>query len=117
MIENINRIVRVRCITSEQETEICNYLLNKVLEWCANNGTGPNHIFFARDLVGGDYANWDGTPLSLLYYKYLENHDHNYAFSQAAKACGHLLKIALHFDTHHFRMSSHFTAGYYLVEK
>jgi len=70
--------------------------------------------FAARDLVGGENFEWEGTPLVVLYQKHIDlGKTDEAAISDAAKDLGWLLKAVLHEDKRHFEVGkSGLTAGY-----
>ena len=61
------RVQTVNGITPEQTASIRAFLQGAVYTWCKHRG---ENWFAARDLVGGDDFDWQGTPLIALYDKY-----------------------------------------------
>ena len=100
MIRGNDRVFRVHGV-NEHLGEIEAYLRNKVDTWCENHVIGNG--FAARDLIGGKYKDWNGTPLQVLYNHYLQRRhgDVLYAYREAAKAAGRILKGVLKRDAAH----------------
>lgn len=85
-----DKVHQVHGITPRQRREILAFLQGAVYCWCKNNRQEP---FAARDLIGGDNNDWQGTPLMALYEYYLDGNDDNYEYAvqEAGKAAGRLL--------------------------
>ena len=108
MLNGNNRCFRVHGITPEVESQIYAFLQGAVYCWCKNR---PEEWFSARDLVGGDNNQWQGTPAFPLYEYYASfGIGNDYAVSEAGKALGRLLKRVIvedkrTFDTRSVYMS------------
>jgi hypothetical protein len=101
----------VHGVTPPQKELIKAYLQGAVYSWVKNRS---GEQFAARDLVGGENFEWEGTPLIVLYEKHvsLGKTDED-AITDAAKDLGWLLKTVLHEDKRHFEVGrSGLTAGY-----
>lgn len=87
-------------LTPDEKNRIMDFLQGAVYCWCKN----CKHDGFAlRDLMGGDNYYWDGTPLYVLYEKYLSTpKSSDQAVTAAAIAAGWLLKSALAKDKRSF---------------
>ena len=59
----------VHGITEEQKTLIKAFLQGAVYSWVKNR---LGEQFAARDLVGGENFEWEGTPLFPLYQKHID---------------------------------------------
>lgn len=80
---------------------IRDFLQDSVNSWCNVNG---KKCFAARDLVGVGNADWSGTPLHELYDRYIwSGKDTDYAYDQAGKDLGHILKSVLNADPRTFK--------------
>lgn len=111
MLEPKPRIFRVHGVDRAHQDAIRAYLHEKVSEWCASHATGSG--FAARDLIGGENRNWVGTPLQYLYdYYRRRNRGDVYAYREAAKAAGRILKGVIDIDEDH---TFHITGGYRTV--
>ncbi|MBQ0075473.1 MAG: hypothetical protein KBT34_14935 [Prevotella sp.] len=98
VIKGVNNI-------SQQEQELIKaYLQGAIYCWC--NTERKYDTFYARDFLGGNNTFWEGTPVETLYNHYLQvgNGNHDYAFSEAAKAAGRLLKSVLNDDKRIFEV-------------
>lgn len=92
MLRNDNTEVReVRVLTASQREFIKSYLQGAVYCWCNTKG---EEWFAARDFLGGDNYFWESTPVCVLYDHFMQSsdEDHDYAFNEAAKSAGRLLK-------------------------
>jgi len=88
-------------ITDEERTLIKAYLQGSVYCWAKNC---PEEPFAARDLVGGENFEWQGTPLYPLFEKHIDaGKSDDDAIEAAAKDLGWLLKSVLAEDKRHFR--------------
>ena len=94
MISNDNTYRNVWGPDAIELRQMRDYLLGAVQVWCRDR---HGEWFAARDLLGGANRYWQGTPLMALYDYYLSqsNGDDDYAFHQAARAAGNLLKRVL----------------------
>lgn len=87
-------------IDQSEKNLIKAFLQGAVYCWVKNR---KGEEFAARDLVGGENANWNGTPLQVLYVKHINQaKDHNAAVEAAAKDLGWLLKSVLAEDEREF---------------
>lgn len=105
------KVRQVHGITAAQRRTILAFLQGAVYCWCKNRKEEP---FAARDLIGGDNNDWQGTPLMALYEYYLDGNDYNYeyAVSEAGKAAGRLLFDAIANDRREFETWDGFTRMY-----
>ncbi|PAW76979.1 MAG: hypothetical protein B9S32_12810 [Verrucomicrobia bacterium Tous-C9LFEB] len=99
-------------ITDDEKALIEAFLQGAVYCWVKNR---HKEQFAARDLVGAENFDWQGTPLYVLYKKHCAlgkaNDD---AIEAAGKDVGWLLKSVLAKDKRHFEVGrSGLTAGYY----
>ncbi len=106
----------VHGITEEQKALIKAYLQGAVYSWVKNR---MGEQFAARDLVGGENFEWEGTPLYPLYQKHIDSGKGiDEAIEAAAKDLGWLMKVVLSEDKRHFEVGrSGLTAGYRWVGK
>lgn len=106
-----SEIRQVTGLSKEQEALIRAFLQGAVYSWVKNR---KGEQFAARDLVGGDNFEWNGTPLIVLYEKHIAlRKDNEDAIEAAAKDLGWLLKSVLHDDKRRFEAGrSGLTAGY-----
>lgn len=97
MINGFDKYENVTGFTENEINEMCIFLQGAVYCWCKNR---KDEWFAARDLLGGDNFNWEGTPLYRLFRYYLgdNNDNYDYAVAEAGKAAGRLLKRVLHDD-------------------
>lgn len=96
MLKNNEKIVAVNGIEPSKMKSIEDFLKGAVYCWCNNKG---DEAFSARDFVGGDNRYWEGTPLYELYDRYKrDGKDDDYAFDQAARDLGKILKKVLEED-------------------
>ncbi len=88
----------VRGLRTNQLNDIRNFLQQKIDNWlCAARGTP----FSIRSFLGGENADWRGTPMQVLYDRLLPK-GHDYAYKQAAKDAGHILKMVVIEDERKF---------------
>ncbi len=100
-------------ITNEQKLLIKAYLQGAVYSWVKNRKDESEGWFAARDLVGGENFEWQGTPLIVLYEKHNKGKTYDEAIVGAAKDLGWLLKAVLNDDKRHFEVGkSGLTAAY-----
>jgi hypothetical protein len=106
-----SKVREVLGITDEQTKLIKAYLQGAVYSWVKNRS---GEQFAARDLVGGENYEWQGTPLIVLYEKHIAlGKASDVAVEDAAKDLGWLLKAVLNDDKRHFKVGrSGLTAGY-----
>jgi hypothetical protein len=87
-------------ISPAQEQRIIDFLQGAVYCWCKNR---KGEWFSMRDLMGGDYRDWDNTPLMVLYSRHLQNgKTPEEAFLHAGIDSGWMLKKVVHCDTRPF---------------
>jgi hypothetical protein len=90
----------VSAINQANKSLIKAFLQGAVYCWVKNR---KGEEFAARDLVGGENADWRGTPVLALYLKHIDQgKDHESAVEAAAKDLGWLLKSVLAEDTRMF---------------
>ena len=106
-----SKVRDVHGITDHQKDLIKAYLQGAVYSWVKNRS---GEQFAARDLVGGENFEWQGTPLIVLYEKHINlGKTNDSAIEDAGKDLGWLLKAVLENDKRHFEISrSGLTAGY-----
>ena len=111
MIIGITTFNGVNGITNEQREKIKSFLQGAVYCWCKYH---KDEWFAVRDFLGGDNGYWEGTPLMDLYLYYLDGREDNqeYAFIEAGKAAGRLLKEVLCKDKRVFETQKYFTRVY-----
>lgn len=102
----------VNGIPQQQIALIKAYLQGAVYCWC--NSNQKNEVFYARNFLGGENYFWEDTPAESLYRHYMDisDQDHDYAFTEAAKAAGRLLKMVLDEDKRIFEVHEGFVKGY-----
>lgn len=66
MLVEDSMIKKVNSISREQEQRILDYLQGAVYCWCKNRKA---ELFAARDFLGRDNFEWEGTPMFVLYEK------------------------------------------------
>lgn len=110
MIIGINSYNRVNGI-EDKVVKIQAFLQKSVNCWCINH---KDAWFAARDLVGGENHDWHDTPLDDLfcYYQGGDPSKDGYAFSEAGKAVGRLLKGILVEDKRIFESREGYTREY-----
>lgn len=114
IIKGNNRIYNVLGIEKDRKT-IETFLKDCIYDWCKHYGEKE---FAARDLVGGDNWDWNGTPLQALYDKYKKaGKSHGDAFDAAAKDAGKLLKKVIEEDTRNFISIDGYTKSYRWVKE
>ena len=106
-----SEVREVTGITIDQNRLIKAFLQGAVYAWVKNK---KDIQFAARDLVGGENYEWEGTPLNELYLKHRNSgKDNQEAIEAAGKDVGWLLKAVLFEDKRHFEVGrSGLTAGY-----
>lgn len=111
MFKTKERIIQVRCIDTHSKELIKAYLQGCVYCWCNTKGT---EWFSAKDFLGGDNFYWEDTPMYSLYAYFLDGKQENqdYAFGEACKAAGKLLKIVLDKDKRIFEAKDGFAKSY-----
>lgn len=106
-----SEVREVTGLSEEQKKLIKAFLQGAVYSWVKNR---KGEQFAARDLVGGENFEWEGTPLYVLYEKHISSgKDNNGAIDAAAKDVGWLMKSVLSEDKRHFEVGrSGLSAGY-----
>src|ERR1700686_1203379 len=90
----------VHGIDEAKKAKIKAFLQGAVYCWVKNR---KDEQFAARDLVGGENVDWQGTPLYPLYHKHTDSgKDNEAAFEAAGKDLGWLLKSVLAEDKRTF---------------
>lgn len=104
-------IREVHGIGDREKALIKAFLQGAVYSWVKNRS---GEQFAARDLVGGENYEWQGTPLVVLYEKHIKlGKAGESAVDAAGKDLGWLLKDVLAEDKRHFEAGrSGLTAGY-----
>lgn len=111
MFDEEQRIFRVHGVDRAHQDEIRAYLNAKLETWCTSHKRDDD--FAAREWLGGPNRNWQGTPMQELYDYYLRrNHGGVYAYREAGKAAGRILKGVI--DSNELHMF-HITRGYRTV--
>lgn len=86
------------------------FLQGAVYSWCI---TRRDEWFCVRDFIGGDNNYWQHCPLEVLYSRHInEGRSHDYAFDQATKDAGKILKIVLKEDARVFETEGGYTRRY-----
>lgn len=111
MVIELDSCNGVNGFTENQIREMQAFLQGAVYCWCKNR---KNEWFVARDLLGGDNKDWQGTPLIDLYEYYLGGNHNNdkYAIAEAGKAAGRLLAGVLIKDKRTFKTREGYTREY-----
>lgn len=108
-------VVTVRGLDPFDLQKIKSFFQGAVYCWCI---TRKAEWFCARDFIGGDNYYWEHYPLGVLYFRHIDaGHDHDYAFDQAAKDAGKILKSVLDEDNRVFETESGYTRRYRWVEE
>lgn len=83
----------IRGVSDAEIQRMLDFLFGAVRAICADReGTQ----FAARDFLGGINYFWEGTPMQVLYNKYInEGYSSDAAVEEAGKTAGHLLKRVL----------------------
>lgn len=110
LIGDNTRTQAVRKLLSAEDLQsIKNFLRKEIDSWCKTN---KGEWFYAHNLVGGD---WEYNDLRVLYYRYRESgKSHDYAFSQAARDVGKILKQVLVEDSRTFETKGGYKRCYRL---
>lgn len=111
-----SEIRNVSGLLDEERALIKAFLQGAVYCWVKNRS---GEWFAARDLLGGENAIWEGTPLQRLYDKQVKDgKSDDAAFDAAAIDAGWLLKAALSEDSRSFEMNdSTYTNTYRWIHK
>ena len=114
MFDVETRIFRVHGVDRAHQEEIRAYLREKLDAWCASHHKGDD--LAARDWLGGQNRDWHGTPLQELYNFYASrNRGDRYAYREAGKASGRILKGVIDRDEHHmFHLAREFRTVRYI---
>ena len=112
MLQTPETIKGVKGITDQQRDRIKAFLQGAV--YCLCNSSHKHDWFSVRDFLGGENYYWQDTPLSALYEYYMacSDQDIDYAFSEAAKAAGRLMKAVLQEDKRIFEAREGFAKSY-----
>lgn len=95
-----SRLRRSFGIRDENLIAIKSFLQGSVYCWIKNR---KGEMFAARDLVGGDNSDWNGTALQILYEKHIDSGKNDReAVEEAGKDLGWILKLVLHEDRRTF---------------
>ena len=117
MLQNYSTVKKTYGVPESQQALIRAYLQGAVYCWCNTRGLGEENSFQARDFLGGDNFYWERTPMYSLYQYYLtnSNNDEGYAFEEAGKAAGRILKEVLDEDKRIFVQVEGRVASYYWI--
>jgi len=115
MLQNYTTVKNTYGVPERAQALIRAYLQGAVYCWCNNMGSGVENCFQARSFLGDNNFYWQRTPMIALYDYYLEqgNQDENYAFEEAGKAAGRILKQVLDDDKRIFVQVEGRSASYY----
>lgn len=103
-------VIKVSGLSQIERIKIDAYLISLVNKWFAKKG---KEWFAARNLVGGDNADWNGTDLQVLYDKHIKlGKTPTQAKRQAGIDLGKLLKVALNSDPRDFEIRDGYTKEY-----
>ena len=109
-VDTDERIIGVNGLSNDVLIAIRAYLQGAVYCWCNTKGEIP---FAARDFLGGENFFWEGTPMYELYGRYIRaGKSKEYAFEQAAKDAGKILKSVLHDDKRYFKSTDGYRKSY-----
>lgn len=119
MIKDNPTVKKTYGIPKEQQSLIKAFLQGAVYCWCNTKGYGEANSFQARDFLGGENFYWERTPMYSLYHYYLVSSNNNveYAFEEAGKAAGRILKEVLDKDKREFIQVEGRVAAYYWTGK
>ena len=111
MLQGDNITLRkVHGIADTDLQKIKAFLQGAVYSWCI---TRNDEWFCARNFIGGDNYYWEHYPLGVLYFRHIDaGYDHDYAFDQAAKDAGKILKSVLQEDNRLFETEAGYTRRY-----
>lgn len=109
MVEGIDTYKSVLGFEENQIREMRAFLQGAVYCWCKNC---KGQWFAARDLVGGENYDWQGTPLYALFAYYRQYGDDADAIDEAGKAAGRLLLGVLIEDKRTYSTRVRFTREY-----
>lgn len=111
MLEGKKTLIQeVHGLSEEELQKIKAFLQGAVYCWCAIR---KSEWFCARDFIGGDNSYWEHYPLGVLYLRHINKHrGHDYAFDQAAKDVGKILKRVLSEDKRTFETKVERTRSY-----
>jgi hypothetical protein len=95
-IQPYSQIRQISGITDAELDQIKRFLQGAVYSWSKNR---KGEFFSARDLMGGDNYNWNGTPLQSLFdYQQALGKNYDDCVRGAGIALGWVLKEVLHSD-------------------
>ena len=111
MLEGKKTLIQeVHGLSEEELQKIKAFLQGAVYCWCAIR---KSEWFCARDFIGGDNSYWEHYPLGVLYFRHINaGYGHEYAFDQAAKDAGKILKGVLQDDNRVFETEGGYTRRY-----
>ncbi|WP_424947951.1 hypothetical protein [Candidatus Spongiihabitans sp.] len=102
IVNNGGTINKVSGLSIEEEQRAKDFLQGLVYCWCKNKS---GKKFAARDLVGAENTDWNGTPLQRLYYKHTKaGASEDEAYGKAAIDVGWLLKRVIEDDRRKFKL-------------
>lgn len=116
MLKGDNIIVKtVHGIDPNDMQRIRDFFQGAVYCWCKNR---KGEWFTARDFLGGDNFYWEHYPLGVLYFRYINaGQSEEYAFEQAAKDAGRILKSVLSDDDRIFETEEGYVRRYLWIEQ
>ena len=95
-----SEIRQVKGISTVEFQRIYDYLQGAVYCWCKNKS---REWFSAREFLGGENFDWNGTPMIVLYEKHIrKGKTDEQAISDAGKDAGWILKKVIHDDQRNF---------------
>jgi hypothetical protein len=110
LIGDNTKTQEVHGLSEQEEQSIRSYLQGAVYCWC---NTKEQEWFSARDFLGGENFFWEGTPCYVLYRRHIDaGQTPEYAFSEAARSAGLLLKSVLAEDNRTFETETDYARRY-----
>ena len=99
-IEPFSENRKVNGIEDADLARIRDFMQGAIYCWAKNR---PREEFAVRDLVGGENADWNDTPLEVLYTKHINlGKEPGAAYSDAAKDLGWIVKQLITDDRRNF---------------